>query len=260
MSPATINGANRSQLVVALARSSGEVRAAQHLRYRIFAQECGAQLPARASRIDEDIFDPYCDHLLVHDVAHDEVVGTCRILTSWNAKKAGQFYSETAFNLINLKPLIPHIIEVGRFCIHPGYRRGGVLMRLWTTLTQYMLSRGYEYLMSCATVSLADGGRLAAETYCRLRNTHRSPDYWRVIPHRRYPIEACHLAEQPRLPPLIKGYMRLGACICGEPGWNEPFNAADFLMLLPLSRMPSRYAHHFLGAPCHIHTPAASLS
>lgn len=84
-----------------------------------------------------------------------------------------------------------------------------------------------------------------------------SPSYWRVVPHRRYPINAYPLVGKTILPPLVKGYVRLGAYICGEPGWDEQFNTADLLMLLPLSNMNPRYARHFLGAPCLIHAPTA---
>jgi putative hemolysin len=252
-----IENTQRSTLAITLAKSAFEVREAQRLRYRIFAEECGVQLPTRSLGIDEDEFDFYCDHLIVRDTARDEVVGTYRILTSWKAKEAGRFYSETEFDLTKLKPLVPRIVEVGRSCIHPDYRQGSVITLLWAGLAQYMMRGGYEYLMGCASISLADGGSLATETYLSLRDTCMSPGYWRVVPHRPYLIDACHLSGKPILPPLVKGYVRLGAYICGEPGWDEQFNTADLLMLLPLSRMNPRYARHFLGVPCQVHAPAA---
>jgi putative hemolysin len=252
-----IDNGQRSNLAVSLAKSAFEVREAQRLRYRIFAEECGAHLLTHTLGIDEDEFDSYCDHLIVRDTDRDEVVGTYRILTSWKAKEAGQFYSETEFDLTKLKPLVPRIVEVGRSCIHPDYRQGGVITLLWAGLAQYMMTGRYEYLMGCASISLADGGSLATETYLSLRDSCMSPSNWRVVPHRPYPIEACHLIGKPILPPLVKGYVRLGAYICGEPGWDEQFNTADLLMLLPLSRMNPRYARHFLGVACHIHAPAA---
>ena len=160
MESLTIENAQRTTLAITLAKSAFEVREAQRLRYRIFAEECGVQLPTRSLGIDEDEFDSYCDHLIVRDTARDEVVGTYRILTSWKAKEAGRFYSETEFDLTKLKPLVPHIVEVGRSCIHPDYRQGSVITLLWAGLAQYMMSGGYEYLMGCASISLADGGRL----------------------------------------------------------------------------------------------------
>jgi putative hemolysin len=257
MQSLTSDTGQRSSLALTLAKSAGEVQEAQRLRYRIFAEECGAQLPNRSSGIDEDAFDSYCDHLIVRDTDRDEVVGTYRILTSWKAKDAGQFYSETEFDLSKLKPLTPGIVEVGRSCIHPDYRQGGVIALLWAGLAQYMMTGGYKYLMGCASVSLADGGSQATATYLSLRNTCLSPDCWRVVPHRRYPIQGCHLVGKPLLPPLVKGYVRLGAYICGEPAWDQEFNTADLFMLLPLSRMNPRYARHFWGAPCQVYAPAA---
>ena len=182
MESLTIETAQRTNLAVTLAKSAFEVREAQRLRYRIFAEECGVQLPTRSLGIDEDEFDFYCDHLIVRDTDRDEVVGTYRILTSWKAKEAGRFYSETEFDLTKLKPLVPRIVEVGRSCIHPDYRQGGVITLLWAGLAQYMMRGGYEYLMGCASISLADGGSLATETYFSLRDTCMSPSYWRVVP------------------------------------------------------------------------------
>jgi putative hemolysin len=202
----------RPTLAVSLTKSASEIREAQQLRHRIFAEECGAQLSNHIAGTDEDEFDSLCDHLIVRDVRQDIVVGTYRILTSWKAKELGRFYSESEFDLTNLKPLAPRLV---------------------------------------------DGGTQASETYLSLRNTCMSPSHWRVVPHRPYPIGTSHLVGKPILPPLVKGYVRLGSFICGEPGWDKQFNTADLLMLLPLSRMDSRYARHFLGAQCRSHAPAA---
>lgn len=248
---------HRSNLAVSLAKSSLEVRDAQRLRHQIFAEECGAQLSNRTPGIDEDKFDTSCDHLIVRDLNRDLVVGTYRILTSWKAQRIGRFYSETEFDLTNLKSLMPRLVEVGRSCIHADYRQGAVITLLWAGLAQYMKAGGYEYLMGCASISLADGGSLASETYLSLRNTSMSPSHWRVTPYRRYPVDTRVLIGKPILPPLVKGYVRLGAYVCGEPGWDQQFNTADLFMLLPLSRMDRRYARHFFGASCQAHAPAA---
>jgi putative hemolysin len=247
-----------SNLTVTLAKSAFEVREAQRLRYRVFAEECGARLDSATSGIDEDEFDSSCEHLIVRDHDTDRVVGTYRILTSWKAKELGRFYSEGEFDLTRLRPLIPRVVEVGRSCIHQDYRRGGVITLLWAGLARFMLTGGYEYMMGCASISLADGGNSATETYLSLRGSHLSPDYWRVIPHCPFPIPfGMVVVGKPILPPLIKGYVRLGAYICGKPAWDQQFNTADLFMLLPLSRMSPGYARHFLGAPCHVRTPAA---
>lgn len=257
MTPQPWEQGHTSKLTVTLAKSAFEVREAQRLRYQVFAEECGARLESATKGIDEDEFDSSCEHLVVRDQETDRVVGTYRILTSWKAKEVGRFYSEGEFDLTKLRPLLPRVVEVGRSCIHRDYRRGGVITLLWAGLARFMLTGGYEYLMGCASISLADGGSSATETYLSLRGAHLSPDYWRVVPRRPFPIQSGIVVGKPILPPLIKGYVRLGAYICGEPAWDQQFNTADLFMLLPMSRMDERYARHFMGTTCLVQPSAA---
>jgi putative hemolysin len=246
-----------SNLSVSLAKTDDEIYAAQRLRYEVFALECGARLQTKDEGIDRDEFDEFCDHLIVRDSGNDEVVGTYRILTYWKARECGSFYSESEFDLRNLKPLFPNLIEVGRSCIRQGYRQGPVITLLWAGLAQFMMARGLEYLMGCASIQLDDGGEIARSTYHQLKGRHLSPDHWRVYP--RNPFSLADSPPSPRtpLPPLIKGYVRLGAYVCGDPAWDREFNSADLLMLLPLARMNPRYARHFMGRPCLTESTAA---
>jgi putative hemolysin len=240
-------------LIVALARSEQEVREAQRLRYHVFAGEMGAKLASADEGLDRDIFDPYCEHLLVRDRDTNAVVGTYRILTAEQAERVGAFYSETEFDLANLLPLAPKLTEVGRSCVHPAYRQGATISLLWAGLADYMLTRRYEYLIGCASLSLGDGLRPVLDLYRRLKPVHAGPEEWRVFPRRPLPLPNLPPVEpsQPMPPPpLIKGYLRLGAYICGDPAWDQEFNTADLLMLLPMSRMNPRYARHFLGKVC----------
>jgi putative hemolysin len=246
-----------SSLSVSLAKTENEIYAAQRLRYEVFAQECGATLSSMAEGIDRDEFDEYCDHLIVRDSTTDQVVGTYRILTSWRAKECGSFYSDSEFDISRLKPLVPRLVEVGRSCIRQEYRQGSVITLLWSGLAQYMMTRGYEYLMGCASIQLDDGGIAARATYLTLKDRCLSPDHWRVHPRIPFPLKAAPAKSIGSLPPLIKGYVRLGAYVCGEPAWDRQFNSADLLMLLPLSRMNPRYARHFMGRPCLTESSAA---
>ena len=235
------------QLTVSLAKTDEEIRAAQRLRYEVFGLECGATIDSPEPGIDCDPFDPYCDHLIVRDTA---VVGTYRILTSWRARACGAFYSESEFDVSRLLRLVPRLVEVGRSCIHRDYRQGAVISLLWGALADYMTTRGYDYLMGCASVPLNDGGVTANAVYLSLRDRCLSPDHWRVYPRVPFPITPGGFLRHAPLPPLIKGYVRLGAYVCGEPAWDRQFNTADLLMLLPLSRINPRYARHFLGQAC----------
>jgi len=232
-------------LVYSLARSPAEVAEAQRLRYKVFADEMGARLSGHDGR-DIDGFDPLCDHLLVRDQDTGEVVGTYRMLEPHMAAEAGGYYSAGEFDLTRLMHLAPGMVEVGRSCVHADYRSGATISLLWAGLAKYMMSRGYEHLIGCASISMADGGHNAAAVYHRLADKYLSPIEYRVFPHTPLPLDALATEIEPAVPPLVKGYMRLGAFICGEPAWDPDFNTADLLVMLPISRLSKRYANHFM--------------
>ena len=237
----------RQHLSVGLARSPGEILEAQRLRHRIFAGELGASLPSRTPGVDHDIYDPYCEHLVVRDRHSGEVVGTYRILAPENARQVG-YYSENEFDLTRLQHLRSRLVEIGRSCVHPDYRSGATIMLLWAGLAQYMNERGYDYLTGCASISMADGGHAAASLYHRLAAKHLGPQEYRVFPRCPLPLAALQHDCPAEVPPLIKGYLRAGAWICGEPAWDPDFNTADLPILLPMARVSDRYAKHYLGS------------
>jgi putative hemolysin len=109
-----------------------------------------------------------------------------------------------------------------------------------------MQTRGYEYLLGCASIGMADGGHGAASIYNVLRDSSMSPTEYRVFPRCPLPLDRLDGSLDAPVPPLIKGYVRCGAWVCGEPAWDPDFNTADLLMLLPMSRLDSRYARHFV--------------
>ncbi len=166
--------AEKKSLEVGLARNQSEILDAQRLRYRVFAGEMGANLPSRTPGVDHDIYDPYCEHLVVRDKASGDVVGTYRILSPENARQVG-YYSENEFDLTRLQHLRPRLVEIGRSCVHPDYRTGATITLLWSGLAQFMTERGYDYLMGCASISMADGGHAAASLYNRLAVEHLGP-------------------------------------------------------------------------------------
>lgn len=118
---------------------------------------------------------------------------------------------------------------------------------LWAALARYMLASGHRYLAGCASVSMADGGHSAASLFERLRHRHMAPIEYHVTPRTPLPIGRLATDVAAEAPPLLKGYLRAGAWIAGEPGWDPDFNTADFFILLPISRVESRYARHFFG-------------
>ena len=129
------------------ASSAGEVKEAQRLRYKVFAEEMGANLPKNPEGLDIDEFDAYCDHLLIRDQDSLKVVGTYRVLPPNKAQQIGRLYSDSEFDLSRLDHLRPKLVELGRSCVHQDYRSGAVIMALWSGLAQYMLKNGYEIML-----------------------------------------------------------------------------------------------------------------
>jgi putative hemolysin len=235
------------RLHVQVARTAADVRAAQRLRYEVFATEMGARLSGPAAGIDEDRFDAHCDHLLVREVGSGDVVGTYRILGPHAAERAGGYYSEQEFDFTRFAPLRASLVEIGRSCVRADHRTGSAITLLWAGLARYMLARGHAYLVGCASLSMADGGRAAASAYRQIAARHLSPPEYRAEPFRRLPCRSVAPEPKVELPPLIKGYLRVGAYVCGKPAWDPDFNTADLLMLLPLAQLNPRYARHYLG-------------
>jgi putative hemolysin len=235
----------KSRLHVGLARSESEIRAAKKLRYRVFAEELGAHLNCREPGVDHDLYDPFCEHLVVRDEEAGIVVGTYRILPPEAARRVGGYYSENEFDLTRLQLLREGMVEIGRSCIDPDYRTGATIALLWSGLARYMAEGGYRHLVGCASIGMGDGGHAAANLY-RSLVAHLAPIEYRVFPRHPLPVERLLDGQPAEPPPLIKGYLRAGAWIGGEPAWDPDFNTADLLILLPMARVDRRYARHFL--------------
>ena len=234
------------QFHVTTARHQDEVREAQRLRWRVFAEEMGARLATPEPGLDIDFYDAHCEHLLVRDPDTGEVVGTYRILSPERARRVGSYYSENEFDLTRLQHLRSRMVELGRSCVHADHRSGGVITLLWAGLAEYMLKSGHEYLIGCASIGMADGGHNAAGIWHAAKEKHLAPVEWRVFPRCPLPLDSLESAAAPVLPPLVKGYLRLGAYVCGEPAWDPDFNTADLPILLPLKNLNPAYARHFL--------------
>jgi putative hemolysin len=235
------------QLSVRLANCAADVVAAQRLRYKVFCEEMGADLHRHDGR-DVDMFDDACEHLIVVDDNLGKVVGTYRILPPWGARAVKTMYSEGEFRIDGLRAIADEIFEVGRACIHPAYRSSGALARLWSGLGAYVRDHNVKYLAGCASVPLDSGSLNLGALRAELMAKHLAPMEFRVEPIRGLQSLGDPMGSRPTTPPLLKGYLRLGAWVCGEPAWDPDFDSADFLVLLPIERMAPRYAQHFLGA------------
>ena len=235
------------------ARNHEDVRAAQRLRYRVFVGELGARLtipPGAPAEHDVDRYDDHCEHLIVRTLPRHggdgEVIGTYHVLLPAAARRAGGYYSESEFDLAPLAPLRAGMVELGRSCVHPDWRAGGVILALWGALGELMRRYRMTAMVGCASVGMHDGGHYAARVCRSLSERHLADAAWRVWPHR--PLPLAELRDDLRVepPPLVKGYIRCGARLLGPPAWDPEFNTADLPLLMRIEDLPDRYRRHFV--------------
>jgi len=170
------------------------------------------------------------------------------VLTPEASRRVGGLYSETEFDLTRLRHLRSKMVELGRSCVHPDHRQGGVIMALWGALAEFMVRNDLDTMIGCASISMRDGGHVAASLYEQLSKTHLAPIEHQVRARLPLPVEELDRNLQVDPPALIKGYLRCGAKILGAPAWDPDFNTADLPMLMRIADLPARYRKHFLGA------------
>lgn len=242
-------GSSRYTLLVA--QRQADIRAAQRLRHQVFAGEMGAVLHTTEPGMDIDAYDAHCDHLVVRDDGTGEIVGTYRMLPPEGARCAGGLYCETEFLIPALHGLRETMVETGRSCVHPEHRTGAVVNLIWAGIARYLLLTGYRWLVGCASVPLRSpgdpDGALASAVWHTVRARHLAPEQYRVSPRLPWQPDPAPPATRVALPALLRGYLRLGAWVCGPPAHDPDFGVADFLVLLTLDRVDPRYLRHFLG-------------
>jgi putative hemolysin len=237
------------KISVSWARHQDEVRAAQRLRYQVFAVQMGATLPITVPGHDIDLFDDYCEHLLVRDDASGDVIGTYRVLTPTQAKRAGSTYSDTEFDLTRLRGLRGRMVELGRSCVHADHRTGGVILALWGALAEFMARNQLDTMIGCASIPMqtpgANSGQAAASIWRQVKQTHLAPIEYHVTPRLALPVDRLDDSLNIEPPALIRGYLRLGAKVLGAPAWDPDFNSADLPMMMRIADLPPRYLKHF---------------
>ncbi len=246
----------QSAIAVSWAKHQDEVREAQRLRFDIFGTEMGARLSTKVAGHDIDLFDDYCEHLLVRETETGQVIGTYRVLTPEQAKRAGSTYSDTEFDLTRLRDLRGRMVELGRSCVHADHRHGGVIMALWGALFEFMDRNRLDTMIGCASIpmqyegphGMVGGGHAAASIWRQVREKHMASIEYHVRPRLPLPVEELDDTLHVAPPALIKGYLKLGAKVLGAPAWDPDFNAADLPMMMRLADLPTRYRKHFLGA------------
>lgn len=254
----------QGSIEVRLARSFAEVKAAQRLRYQIFYEEMSARpdWKMRMTRRDMDPYDGVCDHLLVVDHKRPKphrVVGTYRLLRQEVAEAHQGFYSESEFDLSPLRQpgFQTHLkgeqlLELGRSCVHSEYRANSTINMLWKGIAEYLKQHNIAYMFGCASFETTDPDEIR-EALSYLYHNHRVPDDFRVkaLPGQHVAMDV--IAQENidvrrarrALPPLIKGYMRLG-CFFGDGAVvDQQFGTTDVFILLPVEKIASRYLRHY---------------
>ncbi|MBU6436921.1 MAG: GNAT family N-acetyltransferase [Betaproteobacteria bacterium] len=224
----------------------------QTLRWQVFADELGARLRSPTPGLDVDPFDAFCDHLLVED-AQGQVVGTYRALRPQQADVCGSWYSGTEFHLKPLLPYAQRALEVGRSCVHRDHRNGTVMLLLWQELARHMDRHHLDLLFGCASVPMQDGGHAAASLWREFLEKGLVDESLYCTPRHPLPMDALDATLKAEQPPLLKGYLRLGARIASAPAFDPDFKCADFLIVLRRENISPRYARHFFGVPQSAH-------
>ena len=245
-------------LGVRVAASRAEVDAAQALRFRIFYEEMGAHPDAEtlASRRDSDAFDAVADHLLVvnHDLGEgpEAVVGTYRLIRRPAAEAIGRFYTADEYDIGCLLALPGRILELGRSCVDASYRTRGTLQLLWRGIAAYVFRHRIDLMFGCASLPGTDLDALAPMlTY--LHRRHLAPEAIRprALPHRRIPMDRLDPAALDlravlnELPPLVKGYLRLGGFVGDGAVLDPQFNTTDVCVVVKTDMVTEKYYKHY---------------
>jgi putative hemolysin len=240
---------SKSTVEVSWAKHQDEVREAQRLRYEVFGKEMGARLPETVAGHDIDLFDDYCEHLLVRDGVSGAVIGTYRVLTPAQAKRVGGTYTDTEFDLTRLRFMRERMVELGRSCVHAEHRHGGVILALWGALFEFMARNQLDTMIGCASIPMLHNGIVsgdaAASMWKQLSKTNLASIEFHALPRLPLPIEELDSDLPVEPPALIRGYLRLGAKILGAPAWDPDFNTADLPMLMQVKDLPNRYRKNF---------------
>jgi putative hemolysin len=241
---------NHGSYTLSLARTPGEIRAAQTLRFIVFNLELNEGLEhSFATCLDADHFDEVCDHLLVKDMTTGDVVGTYRLQTGASAATNRGYYSAQEFLFEPFEPIRNELVELGRACVHQQHRNLAVLSLLWTGISIYCRQRNCRYLIGCSSLTSQDPA-LGASAYSDLCRKHLVEERFQTKPTAAYecPLEVMS-KERVKIPKLLSAYMSLGAKICGAPAIDREFKTIDFLTFLDLASLPARTVERYLSNP-----------
>lgn len=241
---------------IRLVQDEAELHAAQNLRYKVFYEEYSAIPTEEMTRLERDFdeYDPIADHLIVTDKRDGEevIVGTYRLMTQEKAQKHGHFYTSGEFDLQKLMDSDLSIMELGRSCVMPNYRAGSVLQLLWQGIADYVSENNIDIMFGCASLHSTDLDALAQPLSYMYHNHLASEDIRPKAIEGRYIDMNILPADQINakavfsdLPPLIKGYLRVGASIGDGAVIDPQFNTTDVCIVAHTHHVTARYRKHY---------------
>ncbi len=243
-----------SEFEIKIAESEEEKISAFRLRFEVFKKELESSEDALGlGETETDIYDRFCDHLIITDKKNNLVVGTYRLLPGSKVDPEIGFYAEKIFNIDNIKKL-NRIMELGRSCVHKDYRDKPIISMLWKGIAGYMQENDIRYLFGSVRLHTCQP-REVNEYFSFLKNKYYSQDKYRVWPLKENVFDALDDTVIPsrgekiflELPPLLKGYLKLGMKICSEPAWDLHLKSIVFFILLDMDTMPGPYKRHFFN-------------
>jgi len=252
---------SHAHLEVRLANSANEVEAAQALRYKVFYEEMGARPTPQMRRLrrDFDEIDERSDHLVVRDPLREgptgAIVGTYRLIRGDRVKRLDEFYSSSEYDLSPIARFSGTVLELGRSCVAPDYRCRSVMQLLWRGIADYVSAKGIGLMFGCGSLPGADIER-HADTLSYLHARHLAPEALRIRARAdryepmglRDPAKLDVKAALAGLPPLIKGYLRLGGVVGDGAVLDREFNTTDICIIVETSRITDKYARKFIRA------------
>ena len=266
--PSIYDGIRQNNIEVRIARTSAEIEAAQRLRYQIFYGEMNAKPTAEMAAVgrDFDRFDDYCEHLLVLDhsagLAEGEVIGTYRLLRRSLADQHGGFYTATEFDISPLVAVPGEIMELGRACVGERFRNRPTMQLLWRGIASYVQFHDIKIMFGCASLPGTDPQALARPlSYLHYNHLAPAPIRARALPHLYVKTDLMPSGEVDAeaavadldaratiaaLPPLIKGYLRLGGMIGEGAVIDHEFQTTDVCIIVVTDQMVSKYFNHFI--------------
>lgn len=262
ISPSTFNSISSSfeknnkssisnEFSVHWASSDSDVKLAQHLRYTVLTKSMGAQFPKSYGQYDIDLFDDFCNHLLVKNVENNESVATFRLLTPNQAQRVGGTYFETHFDITRLRGLRDRVVELSKCCIHSDFMNDAVVFALFSELFKFMKSNNLQTVICPANIPMFHGKSLdnhPSSVWQYAKSHHLAPIDFHV--RSRSPLimdRASPASSELTIPPLLDVYLRMGAKVIGSPYYDSNFNSVELPMIMQLTDLASNYHKQIIG-------------